>query len=235
MPNRAFEVLAGLILESGNRWGGVATRFQLADARAALSTKGVRLHYQTRPRGASKTTDAGAVAVAALATSLPARSRSFGFAVDAQQALLLHDAAAGFVERTDGLGINVESDRLTNSRNGATFQIMSADAPSAWGLLPHLVVVDEFAAWPEVQNSRSLWRAIFSALPKVKTSRLLLLSTPGDPAHFSFEVLERARTSRRWRVSEVAGPCPWVSADDLDEQRAELPDWEFRRLHLGEW
>jgi phage terminase large subunit-like protein len=49
-------------------------------------------------------------------------------------------------------------------------------------------------------------------------------------------VLERAKASPdRWRVSETAGPCPWLDLDDLAEQRAELPEWEYRRLHLNEW
>jgi hypothetical protein len=38
-----------------------------------------------------------------------------------------------------------------------------------------------------------------------------------------------------WRVSEVPGPTPWLDPADLDEQRAELPAWEFERLHLNRW
>jgi hypothetical protein len=61
-------------------------------------------------------------------------------------------------------------------------------------------------------------------------------SNAGDPAHSSYWVLERAKASPdRWRVSEVPGPCPWLDPDDLAEQRAELTDWEYRRLHLNEW
>jgi phage terminase large subunit-like protein len=36
-------------------------------------------------------------------------------------------------------------------------------------------------------------------------------------------------------VSEVAGPLPWITEDDLVEQREALPALEFSRLHLNQW
>lgn len=80
-----------------------------------------------------------------------------------------------------------------------------------------------------------MWRALFSALPKVKGSRLVILTTAGDPAHPAGKLIRRARSSNRWYVSELPGPCPWADPEDLAEQREELPDWEFARLHLNEW
>jgi hypothetical protein len=38
-----------------------------------------------------------------------------------------------------------------------------------------------------------------------------------------------------WRVVEIAGPLPWVSAEFLDDQRAQLLPSAFARLHLNEW
>jgi hypothetical protein len=103
-------------------------------------------------------------------------------------------------------------------------------------LRPHFVVVSEFAAWKETAGPKRLWRAIFSALPKVAGSRLVVESNAGDPAHFSYGVLGRAKASpERWRVAETPGPCRWLDPDDLAEQRAELPEWEYRRRHLNQW
>jgi phage terminase large subunit-like protein len=36
-------------------------------------------------------------------------------------------------------------------------------------------------------------------------------------------------------VSQTPGPCPWLDPDELEEQRHELPEWEYARLHLNAW
>jgi hypothetical protein len=125
---------------------------------------------------------------------------------------------------------------VTATGTGATLEVLAADEASSWGIRPSLLVVDEFAAWKTTQGPRRFWRSLFSALPKTRGSRLVVLTSPGEPSHPAYGLLERARMSpERWRVSEVRGPCPWLDPADLDEQRSELPEWEYRRLHLGEW
>jgi hypothetical protein len=235
-PDDALTLMAALVLEDGSRWGERAAPWQLDDARAVLDLSGPRRHYLTRPRGGSKTSDVGGVAVAALLEQLPTGSRSYAFAADRDQAGLLLDAVAGFKARTDGLSsLTVGATKIANERTSASLEVMASDDASAWGLRPHLVVVDEFAQWPTTPGPRRLWRAVWSALPKVPTSRLVVMTSSGDPAHPAYDVLQVARGSERWRVSEVAGPVPWLDPDDLAEQRAMLPEWEYRRLILNEW
>ncbi len=236
-PTPAIDLLAGLVLPDGRRWGEAATPWQRADAGAVLTEGGPRMHYLTRPRGGSKTTDLAGVALAVLATQAPAGSRSFAFAVDADQAGIALDAAAGFVARTEGLAaiFAVDRQRITNRRTGATLAVMAADAASAYGLLPYLTIVDEVAAWGTTAGPRRLWEAVLSGMPKVAGSRLVLITTAGDPAHWSAKVLAHAKASQRWRVHEVPGPVPWVDADALEEQRALLLPSAFARLHLNQW
>jgi phage terminase large subunit-like protein len=233
----ALDLLLSLRLEDGRRWGEAAEPWQRSDAEALLDETGPRLHYQTRPRGGSKTTDASACSACALVAQLPPRSRSYAAAADAGQAALLLDALGGFVARTDGLAgaLRVDASKVTSTRSGATLEVLAADEASSWGLRPHLLVVDEFAAWPTTRGPRRFWTSLFSALPKVPGSRLLILTTAGEPSHPAYKLLERARASGAWRVSEVPGPTPWLDPADLDEQRAELPAWEFERLHLNRW
>jgi hypothetical protein len=50
----ALDLLLGLVLEDGRRWGDAASEWQRSDAEAILDLSGPRLHYLTRPRGASK-------------------------------------------------------------------------------------------------------------------------------------------------------------------------------------
>lgn len=232
----ALGLLGSLVTETGARWGQVAAPWQVADAEAVLDGKGPRLHYWTRPRGGSKTSDAAAVALGILVEQALARARMYAFAADRDQSALLVDALGGYVERT-GLAsaVRVESYRITNVTNGATLEIMASDDSSAWGLRPFAVLVDEFAAWKQTEGPRRLWRAIFSALPKVEGSRLLVATSAGDPSHDAYKLLLRARASDAWRASEAPGPVPWISAADLAVQRAELPEWEYERLHHNVW
>jgi phage terminase large subunit-like protein len=76
---------------------------------------------------------------------------------------------------------------------------------------------------------------VVSAVPKVATGRLVVLTTAGDPAHWSARVRDHALASPRWRVREVPGPTPWVDPAALEEQRALLTPSAYARLHLNEW
>jgi phage terminase large subunit-like protein len=147
------------------------------------------------------------------------------------------DAVVGFAARTDGLAgaLTVENYKATVNHSGAALRIMSADGASAFGLTPHMVIVDEFAQWPTTPGPRRLWQAILSAVPKVSGARLVILTTAGDPAHPAHKVLVDAKSSPRWRVHEVPGPVPWISAEALAEQQRLLPESQYRRLHLNQW
>jgi hypothetical protein len=234
----ALDVLAALVIDDGRHWGEAATDHQSADAEAILDLSGPRRHFVTRPRGGSKTTDLGGIAIAALLVQLPRMSRSYAFAADREQAGLLLDSMAGFKDRTAGLGeLVIGANRVTNMRTLATLEVMASDDASAWGLRPHLTIADELGQWPSHRRVQRLWSAIVSAQPKVENSRLVALTSAADPAHWSHRVLERARTEEAamWRASEMPGPCPWIPEEELAEQREVLPEWEYRRLHLNEW
>jgi putative nucleotidyltransferase with HDIG domain len=63
----------------------------------------------------------------------------------------------------------------------------------------------------------------------------MVIGHAGDPAHWSFKILEHARRSSAWLVHEVPGPLPWITQDALDEQRALLLPSAFARRHLNQW
>lgn len=235
----ALEVLAGLVLEDGRRWGDAAHPWQWADARAVLDLDPAapRLHFLTRPRGASKTTDLAGVAVAALLEQLPPGGQAVAAAADRDQAALLVREVAGFVQRTPGLAgaLEVGQWQARAHRGGATLAALAADGPSAYGLRPYLAVVDELAVWASTAGARQVWEAVASAVPKVPGGRLAVITSAGAPGHWSYKVLGRARKSRAWRTSELAGPCPWIEAAALEEQRALLAPSVYARLHENKW
>ena len=232
----ALETLSALRLEDGRRWGSVAEPWQVEDAKAILDTTGPRRHFLTRPRGASKTGDLAGVSIA-LMLEAPPSSRSYAFAADRDQAGLLMDSISGFLSRTDEIrgALKVDNWRLMNPKTDASLTTMASDESSAWGLRPWLVILDELANWKTTRGPKELWRAVFSALPKVPDSRLVVLTSAGDPAHWSYKILTEVTGHKAWRVNQVPGPCPWISPDDLEEQMFLLPEWEFARLHLNQW
>lgn len=229
-------LLGGLRLEDGQSWAAMATQWQQDDAAAALDLTGPRLHYLGRPRGGSKTTDAAALALVALLTG-PPRSTSLVYASDQEQATILFDAALGLIERTPGLSaaFEVKGSRIIDRATRSEVRVQAADAAGALGFRPYLVVLDEIANWPTTRTYRRLWEHIVSGLSKRTDSRLVCLSTAGDPGHWFARVLAEAKSSPRWRVSEIAGPLPWADPEDLVEQRRLLPTSTYERLHLNRW
>jgi phage terminase large subunit-like protein len=233
---KALDVLSSLVLDDDRLWAESASYWQWEDAHSVLEPgDGPRFHFLTRPRGGSKTTDLGAMAVAALLTQLPAASRSYWVAADRDQGRLGVDAMAGLILRS-GLSSKLKADQWkVTAPNGATLEVLAADGPGAMGLKSPFVVVDELAAWPTGETHRKVWNGIHSGMGKVPGARLVILTNAGDPTSMAAKVRDHALTSRLWNVHEVPGPLPWASEDFLEDQRSLLLDSEFARLHLNTW
>ncbi len=232
---KARDVLAVLRLEDGRRWLDAADEWQRADALAVLD--GERPYsFLTRSRGGSKTTDLAACALADLLTA-DERLRCYWLAADSDQGALALDCIAGFTARTPTLAdrVEVQVRRVIVPATGATLEVLPADAPGAWGLTPHRVFVDELGNWNDGPAARRLWEAASSAVAKRADARLVVLTTAGSPDHFAFTVLEHARRSPLWRVSERAGPAPWIDSERLAEQRLRLPAAVYAQLWDNEW
>lgn len=232
----ALELLYGLVLEDGRTWGAAATEWQRADAHAALDPDGPRLLFLTRARGGSKTSDLAGVVLAWLLEVARSNERAYGAAASQDQAALLIDAIRGFAARTPGLAgaIRVDFNRVTALDTGATFDAMPADGASAFGRRPSLLVVDELAQWAETRGARRFWEALVSSQPKMP-ARLIVLTSAGDPAHWSHKVLQTARDDASWYVNETPGPVPWLDDADLSALQRMLTDAQYTRLVLNRW
>ena len=233
--NDPLSILAAMRLEDGNEWGAIATDWQWDDAKAFFNDEGPRWHFITRPRGGSKSTDLAGIALSWLATVAPPGARGYVIASDRDQGAILVDAASGLVDRTPELrsSVMVGSLKIT-AKNGATLEVLAADGSSAFGLRPSLVIADEAAQWGATRNAKRVWTAITSALNKVPNCKFAVLTSAGEPSHWIYPVLLKARKDpEHWRVSETPGPLPWVNLADLEAQG--LRDSEFQMLHLNRW
>ncbi|WP_343900457.1 terminase large subunit domain-containing protein, partial [Nocardioides aquaticus] len=214
-------------------WGNVATERQVEDARAVIMEPG-SWHMWLRPRGGSKTQDASLVALACLLTIQPPNSRSLVYAVDKDQAALMMEKL-GHLAKALPEDLRVTGDRVTNIATQAFLTVETSDAPSALGHTPWLVVVDEFCAWPDRRGPRLLWQAVVSSMPKRPDSRLLVISSAGDPGNWTHDVVRSARTGTDWRFSYMQGPCPWWSEVDVARQRGALSDAAYSWYILNEF
>jgi hypothetical protein len=233
----ALVLLSRLVLEDGHRWGEVAEDCQWEDALAILDpNSSTPFHFLTRARGRSKTTDLGAIVLVVMLTQARAGDQLYALAADKAQGGLLVDSIRGFVGRTPGLANVARVNQYSVvTPAGVEFEALAADAAGAWGLKPAFLVVDEIAWWTETPTTQKLWEATFTAMHKVAGSRMVVLTTAGDPAHFSHAIRERAAASALWRLHEVAGPPPWADQQRLDDERQGLPESSWRRLFLNEW
>jgi hypothetical protein len=109
----ALRLLSALVLEDGRAWGDVAEPWQLADARAILDPVPgePRMHFLTRSRGSSKTSDLAGVALACMLFELAPSARCFALSADKDQSRNLVDAVSGFVARTPGLARVLSTER----------------------------------------------------------------------------------------------------------------------------
>lgn len=237
--SEALALLAQLVLDDGRRWGEAAEPWQRADAAAVLEPIGdaPTLHWLGRPKGGSKSTDLAGMALAWLVEQAPPLAEGFAVAADEEQSNRLLDKARGFVARTPALRdvVRVEARRIVNLKSQARVVALAADVAGSEGLLTPFIVVDELPNWADTASARGMWTSVFSALPKWRGCRLVVIGHAGDPSHWSFRILERARSSDQWRVVEVPGPLPWVRERDLEEQRFQLLPSQFEQRHLNRW
>jgi hypothetical protein len=67
-------------------------------------------------------------------------------------------------------------------------------------------------------------------MPKVKDSRLVVITAGGSPNSLAYATWQRAVASPDWRTSYLSGPCPWWNARAVEAVRAELTPAQYAQL-----
>lgn len=237
MSEATLDLMWALNLENGKRWGEVAIDHQKIDAKAIASDDPPYMHFITRPRGGSKSTDIAAICLSWLIVEAPPLSNGHVVASNSDQAAIIIDAAAAIIANTPGLedAITVENEKLI-APNGAWIRILPQKASGSWGLRDaRILILDEFCQWDETRGAKKVYSAIRSTVQKVPGCRLIIISSSGEPSHWSYPIYLNALKSKSWRVSEMPGPVPWQKLEDIEALRHDLLPSEFDRLVLNKW
>lgn len=191
--------------------------------------------YLERPRGHSKTTDIGSMALEILYLS-PLMLEGVAAADDRDQARLIRNAIKGMVMANPWIGerISVQDYRVVNKLTGSALEIISNDAGSSYGFTPHFIIVDELTHW----KKQDLWISLFSSSAKRPKCMLVVIANAGFGKGLSWhwELRESCRQNERWYFSSLEGPqASWITEDTLAEQRDLLMPLDYQRLWLNEW
>lgn len=176
---------------------------------------------------------------AVVAGELPAEI--YSCATDQDQARIIFEKAKKAVLRSKFRGAcQVLRDSIHVPETDARYTVLSADAPSAYGLNPSLVLFDELA----LQPSRELWDAMSTAFGARPNGLIFATTTAGfDFNSIGYEIYERLSKGQDphgyifWSEGDVAEAnlASWIDLAELEIERTRLPAHVFQRLHENRW
>lgn len=208
------------------------------DVIAKRDTGAIHRAYLERGRGHDKTTGIALMVLYALVVS-PKPIRGVAAACDREQAQLIRDAILITILLNPWLDdwVVVHNYEVTNRDTGAKLVIVATDAAGNYGKLVDFIICDEVTHWIHKAHQDN-WEALFSTAAKHPWCMLIIISNAGigQGTGWQWEIREKARTRDDWYFHRIDGPkASWITAKQLDEQRAILPGSAYRRLWLNQW
>ncbi len=192
-----------------------------------------RRAYLERPRGHSKTFDT-AVQIAWILSAARHAVSGLAAASDGDQAQLLRQSVARIAQLNPHLtrGLEIQVGRIMNPETKSELKFISSDVAGSWGHDPDFVICDELCHW----SKEELWQSLASSAAKRPHCLLLILSNAGLGRGWQWQVREAAHDNPNWYFSTLDGPqAPWITPEQLEDQRITLPRPVFERLWLNIW
>ena len=210
------------------------------------------------PRKSGKSELLSAIALYALIGSGEWAPEVYCVAASKDQARIVLDNIKAMIELEPDLASAVEvfKDSLYCPLSGGVLRVLSSDGRLAHGLNPTFCIVDE--TW--AHKDGELTEALLSGSGARKQSMLVHITTPGSgDDSYLWNLVEY---DKRVNAGEIVDPTWWsywnpppeeMAHDDLvawryhpafddwiddtylQSQVLQLPEGEFRRLHLGQW
>lgn len=194
-----------------------------------------RRGYLERPRGHSKTTDIAVMVLWALLAA-PLKIVGYASAASQEQAELIVQAAQRIQLVNPWLSdiIKIQTGKIINVETGSVCSVVPASAKVLYGQAPNFIVADELTHW----KLEEVWTALYSGTAKVPTAIAVVISNAGYGKGRSWHWREREkfRNDSAWYFSSLSGPqASWLLDEDLEEQRRNLEEDEYKRLWLNKW
>jgi hypothetical protein len=231
-----------LIVEDGRSYGEAMESFQrrFFEAVFALRPGGAgaplhRLCYDERWRGGSKTEDCAAAAIADMVTG-PRGTKLYAVAGDADQAALIVDSILGFADRSPVVNAVLKVNRFTveSERKKTELRVMSSDDRTAYGIRPRKTFFDELS----LQEDDRLWIPFWSASAKRRDGQVVAVTMAGwSFTSICWKVRTLAQSKPEYFFQSAAGTPlpPWLSTEQMEEQRATLHPSDFARFWECRW
>ena len=234
---------------------------EIIDGLFELNEKGLWKHKHSLvmlPRKSGKSELLSAVALWALVASSDWAPEVYCVAASKEQARIVLDNVKSMVQlepELDG-AVEVYKDSLFCPMSGGVLKVLSSDGRLAHGLNPTLSIIDETWAHP----SGELTEALLSGSGARKQSQCIHITTPGSgDDSYLWSLVEYSRRVESGEINDPTWYSYWKPPPDgiahdsqeawehhpaysdwIDEtyfrsQVQQLPEGEFRRLHLGQW
>lgn len=194
--------------------------------------KGPLNYWLGLPKGHDKSSLLGRFCNYALAFSKRAWS-GYVYAEDRDQAALVVEAMTREARLNPWLGKRLEFKH--NKVLGACdshLHVEPADAASAQGPRPDLIIADELVHW----STDEVWKVIVSSLRKRRGCALAVLTNAGTRYTWQDAVRQTARTSPSWSFYEAPHRlATWMDDAAINEDRKLLPPSMAARLYDNTW
>lgn len=236
--------------------------------RHADGSRIVKTVFLMLPRGNRKTSLGAALALLhTVGPEVQTGGQVICAATDQKQARIAFEEAEALIKQESQLEALAEvasyRNRITNRRNGAWLEAISADGATQHGRTPAFVLADEIHAW----KKRDLWEALKTGLGKTSGTLNVIITTAGrgqkslgferydyarrvalgeihDPA--TLPILFEAPTDCDWRDEELwhaINPglrygypdLPGTRQNALEATNSPAAREEFRQLNLNIW
>ncbi len=230
------------------------------------SSRQYRKAFIFLPRGQGKTTLLAAIALYYLVAEQDGQ-QIVSAAADQKQAALIFDKCCQMIRADKWLNsilkIYETTKKIAYKKRNSTYQALSAEAYTKYGLNPSLIIADEVIAWP----NRDLWDVLVSAQGKRANPLCIAITTAGeknteslcwelftyakgvesgeinDPSFLP--VLYYAKDDEDWRSEEtwkrvIPALSDFTSIEHIRNEYAEaqvLPtaEYRFRTLYLNQF
>lgn len=118
---------------------------------------------------------------------------------------------------------------------GGVLNVLSSDAPTAYGLTPDVMIFDEITHW----EKDDLWNALYSGRGKRPGSVVIIITNSGQINSWQHRIYREAKEDlATWDTQEApidTQMASWMSAEEIAKIRRMLPRGLARRVLDNRW